>query len=87
MKSNIKKRVLAVVLCMVLMLSTGISTMADGEVAEPVRSLQQQVLREKQLKEKQLKENRHLQNNLRKHRKRHPLNPAQQKAKTNRLQT
>ena len=33
MKSNIKKRVLAVVLCMVLMLSTGISTMADGEVA------------------------------------------------------
>lgn len=33
MKSSIKKRVLAVVLCMVLMLSTGISTMADGEVA------------------------------------------------------
>lgn len=33
MKSNIKKRILAVVLCMVLVLSTGISTMADGEVA------------------------------------------------------
>lgn len=33
MKSSMKKRVLAVVLCMVLMLSTGISTMADGEVA------------------------------------------------------
>lgn len=31
MKSNIKKRILAVVLCMVLMLSTSISTMADGE--------------------------------------------------------
>ena len=33
MKSNRKKRILAVVLCMVLVLSTGISTMADGEVA------------------------------------------------------
>lgn len=35
MKSNIniKKRILTVVLCMVLVLSTGISTMADGEVA------------------------------------------------------
>ena len=33
MKSNIKKRILAVVLCMVLVLSTGISTMANGEVA------------------------------------------------------
>lgn len=32
-KSNINKRVLAIVLCMVLMLSSGISTMADGEVA------------------------------------------------------
>lgn len=32
-KSNTKKRVLAIVLCMVLMLSSGISTMADGEVA------------------------------------------------------
>lgn len=33
MKSNIKKRILAVVLCMVLVLSTGISTMANGEVS------------------------------------------------------
>lgn len=32
-RSNTKKRVLAIVLCMVLMLSSGISTMADGEVA------------------------------------------------------
>lgn len=40
MKSNIniKKRILTVVLCMVLVLSTGISTMADGEVAEGTTS-------------------------------------------------
>ncbi|MFR2512470.1 MAG: hypothetical protein ACLS9K_11390 [Lachnospira eligens] len=50
-KSNINKRVLAIVLCMALMLSSGISTMADNDAGtpvpetEPVRSLQQQVLR------------------------------------------
>lgn len=35
-KSNINKRVLAIVLCMVLMLSSGISTMADNDAGTPV---------------------------------------------------
>lgn len=38
MKSNGKKRILAIVLCMVLMLSTGISTMADGGAAAETTS-------------------------------------------------
>lgn len=38
MKSNRKKRILAVVLCMVLVLSTGISTMADGGAAAETTS-------------------------------------------------
>lgn len=38
MKSNIKKRILAIVLCMVLVLSTGISTMADGGAAAETTS-------------------------------------------------
>ena len=35
-KSNINKRVLAIVLCMALMLSSGISTMADNDAGTPV---------------------------------------------------
>lgn len=38
MKSNRVKRILAIVLCMVLMLSTGISTMADGGTAAETTS-------------------------------------------------